>query len=123
MLSCNFNENSPQNIAALGHPKKQEVILEGSPVLVDNGILVLVQNGPLKTIPSILIAGNDSVKQVMKARYDQRMANVYQPSAKSWVKISGNFLREDTIRPVFQYNWIEFLDKTEELKEIQELEE
>jgi hypothetical protein len=124
LFSCNINTGEPQKTDKyLFHPKKQEIDLEGSVLIVDNGIMVLVQNGPLKEIPTILIPANDSAKTVLKNSYQDRLDNSYIMGEMPWVKLAGNFIREDSLKPIFKFTWVELMDKGTELKQIEEMEE
>lgn len=125
MFSCNsITTDGPQKTDKyLFHPQKQEVDLEGSVLMVDGGIMLLIQNGPMEEIPTILIPANDSARNVLKDSYGERVNNKYMMSGKSWVKLAGNFIREDSLKPIFKYTWVELLDKESELKEMHEMEE
>lgn len=125
LSSCNnINTGEPQKTEKyLFHPKKPEVDLEGSILIVDNGIMLLVQHGPLKEVPTILIPGTDSAGKVMKETYASQIGDSYQMTGGTYVKVAGNFLREDSLKPIFKFNWVVFMDKSSELKEIQEMEE
>lgn len=125
IFSCNNinTEASQKTNKYLFHPKKQDVNLEGSVLFVDNGVMVLVQNGPLKTIPTILFAANDSAKSVIIDAYTLRMTSSYKTTGTVYVKLAGNFVREDSLSPIFKFNWVELMDKSSELKQIEEMEE
>jgi hypothetical protein len=123
LVACTTNDNNgPQQTSKyLSHPAKAEIDLLGSIMLVDGGIMVLVQNGPLKAIPTILIPTNDSAKTMLMEAYNKRLDDSYQISQIPWVKVAGNFIREDSLSPIFKYSWVEFLDYEKELNEIEEM--
>ncbi len=125
LFSCNnINTGEPQKTEKyLFHPVKQEINLEGSILIVDNGVMLLLQNGPITTIPTILIPANDSAKNIIKNSYTDRLNNSYMLSEKTWVKLAGNFIREDSLKPIFKFTWVDILDKDSELKQIEEMEE
>ncbi len=125
LVACTTKETTGplQTTKYLSHPVKAEIDLLGSVMIVDGGIMVLVQNGPLKTIPTILIPTNDSAKTTLMDAYNKRLDDSYQISQIPWVKVAGNFIREDSLSPIFKYSWVEFLDYNKELKEIEEMRE
>lgn len=124
MQACNKNDVVIQQTTHyLFHPQKKEINLEGSVMIMDGGIMVLLQNGPLKTAPVILIPTNDSAGTTLRGYYNDHLHLVYQPSNKPWVKVAGNFISEDSLHPIFKFSWVEFLDAASEQREIEEMEE
>ena len=123
MEACNQPIVLQQTTHYLFHPQKEEINLEGSVMIMDGGIMVLLQNGPLKTVPTILIPTNDSAGQTLRSYYNEHLDLIYQPSNKPWVKVAGNFISEDSLSPVFKFSWVEFLDSATEIKEVEEMEE
>ena len=124
MPSCSNKAKGPQQTSRyLFHPQNEEINLEGSVMIMDGSIMVLVQNGPLKTVPTILIPTNDSAGTTLRNYYDERLNRTYQLSNKPWVKVAGNFIREDSLHAIFKFSWVEFLDADSEQKEVEEMEE
>jgi len=95
----------------------------GSVMKMDGGIMILVQNGPMKEIPTIIIPATDSAGTVLKNAYQSKIDNEYQASLQPWVKLTGNFIREDSLSPIFKYNWVLLLDESAEQHQVEEMEE
>lgn len=123
MLACNTSIPEQKTDRILFHPSPVDIELVGSILKVDNGIFVLIQDGPLKQPPCIVIPANDSAATIMKSTYQNKEDNAYQSTFKPFVKLTGNFLREDSLSPIFKYNWIVLLDENAEQQEIQQMEE
>jgi hypothetical protein len=47
----------------------------------------------------------------------------YESSPKTWVKISGNFIKDDSLRSIFKFTWVQFLDEYGEMQIVKEMEE
>lgn len=122
-FSCSGEPAPSETKKYLFHPPAEELVLMGSVLEVDGGILILVQNGPLKKIPTIIIPANDSAGTAMKDAYKTRTENQYQLSLKPWVKLTGNFLREDSLNPIFKYNYVLVLDEESEQQQVEQMEE
>jgi hypothetical protein len=123
-LSCtpkdtNLKEANGKTLPA----KPTEINLEGSILMVDGGIMVLTQNGPLQTAPVILLPAHDSLSQQVNVYYQQMYNEHYESSPKTWVKIAGNFIKDDSIRSIFKFTWVQFLDENGEMQIRQEMEE
>jgi hypothetical protein len=123
LVSCEVEPTPTETKKHLFHPPPQQVILLGSVMKVDDGILILVQNGPIKEIPTIIIPANDSAGTVVKKAYQAKTDTQYQSSLQPWVKLSGTFLREDSISPIFKYNYVVLLDQGSEQQQVEEMEE
>ena len=124
LSGCNNAPTGPQQTTKyLSHPVQVETDMEGAVLMVDNGIMVLVQNGPMKAIPTILIPANDSAGMVLKGYYRNSLENGYQTMQMPWVKVAGNFIREDSLSPIFKYSWVELMDHSSEIKDLEQMEE
>jgi hypothetical protein len=122
LWACNANQGPQTTTHYLFHPQKEELDLNGSVFMLNGGIMVLMQNGPLKEIPTILIPANDSAGKTLRSYYNERMDMSYK-GQQPWVKVAGNFIREDSLSPIFKFTWVEFLEKADEIKQVQQLEE
>ncbi len=123
LFSCNGEPAPSETKKYLFHPPEEELELTGSVLEVDGGILVLVQSGSLKEIPTIIIPANDSAATAMKEAYRIRTENQYQGSLKPWVKLTGTFIREDSLKPIFKYNYVSVPDQESEQQQVEEMEE
>jgi len=121
--SCISSPPPQETKKYLSHPSKEEVVLMGSVMKMDGGIMILVQNGPMKEIPTIIIPATDSAGTVLKNAYQSKIDNEYQASLQPWVKLTGNFIREDSLSPIFKYNWVLLLDESAEQHQVEEMEE
>jgi len=123
LASCNTPIPEQKTNRVLYHPPQPEIELVGSVLKVDDGIFVLVQDGPMQQVPCIIIPATDSSAKVLKSTYQNKEENAYQSTFKPFVKLTGSFLREDSLSPIFKYNWIVLLDGEAEQQEIQQMEE
>ncbi len=123
-ISCTPQNPTPKETSGKILPaNRTEINLEGSILIVDGGIMVLTQNGPLKTEPVILLPAHDSLTQQVNIYYQQMFNEHYESSPKTWVKISGNFIKDDSLRSIFKFTWVQFLDEYGEMQIVKEMEE
>jgi hypothetical protein len=89
--------------------KKAETSIDGSIMILDKAILVLVRdiNQPN---PTVLIPANDSLKEVVTCIYDERINSGCILSLKPWIELKGSYLRQDSIRQIFKFSSVKILD-------------
>ncbi len=120
---CNETNTIQQSGKLLYHPEPNQIELVGAILKVNDGVMVLVQNGPLTTSSTIIIPANDSCRKVVTEAYTEKQETAYQSDFKLYGKLTGSFIREDSTLSIFKYYWVVLLDGAAEQQEIQQMEE
>src|SRR5687767_1559134 len=110
IVSCGGKFSVLPKSKRLNHPVKEQTEIEGSLVMVSDGIMVLLREEQNYIKRTILIASNDSVNEIAECSYETRIDNGCRIGVKSWISFNGNYLKKDSIQPIFQFSQVKVLD-------------
>lgn len=108
--SCGDGSYEVTKPKRLDQTVKQEIEIKGSLMIVSNGIMVLAGEENQRVKSTILIAFNDSLKEIAQCSYDERIDNGCFIGLNPWISFKGHYLRDDSTRSVFLYRNLTILD-------------
>jgi hypothetical protein len=110
LLACIGTPSGLHQPTALNKPVEEQAELNGSLMIVDGGMMILIREEKKAIIRTRLIAKNDSIKDIVQCSYDERIDNGCRLGMEPWISFTGKYLRNDTLQSIFLYSNVKLLD-------------
>ena len=109
-ISCGDQSAQPSAIKLLP-PVRDQVVEKGAIMIVDNGIIELINETKDVINHIILIPGNDSIKEVVTCAYEGRIDNGCRVTLAPWIQVNGSYLRKDSLTSILKFTNAQIIDE------------